>query len=118
VDSSRQALRTIGLNLERCRLAPRATIVPRDLWQALPEIAEAGPFAVIFADPPYGHGHGPHLLMETERFGLLAPQGLLFLETAASDQVPDRAGALQLLDQRRYGSTLIHIFHVRSEDQA
>jgi 16S rRNA (guanine(966)-N(2))-methyltransferase RsmD len=118
VDSSLQALRTIGLNLERCRLSSKATIVPRDIWQALPAIAKAGPFEVIFADPPYGCDHGPRLLAEADRLGLLAPQGLLFIETAASDQVPDRVGALQLLDQRRYGSTLIHIFHIRSEDQA
>jgi 16S rRNA (guanine(966)-N(2))-methyltransferase RsmD len=118
VDSSRQALRMIGTNLERCRLAPRATIVPHDIWQALPNMAEAGPFAVIFADPPYGCDHGPRLLEEMDRLGLLAPRGLLFLETAASDQIPDRSGTLHLLDQRRYGSTLIHIFHVRSEDPA
>ena len=118
VDSSRQAVQTIGTNLERCRLSSRATIVPQDIWQALPGIADAGPFAVIFADPPYEHDHGPRLLQEADRLGLLAPQGLLFLETAASDQIPDQCGALHLLDRRRYGSTLIHVFEVHGKAQA
>ncbi len=75
VDSSRQAVQTIGTNLERCRLSPRATIVLHDIWQALPGIAEAGPFAVIFADPPYGHDHGPRLLQEADRLGTARPAG-------------------------------------------
>jgi 16S rRNA (guanine(966)-N(2))-methyltransferase RsmD len=118
VDSSRQALDTIRTNLERCGLSTRATVVARDIWEALPQIAAVGPFAVIFADPPYGRGHGPRLLEVIDRLGLLTPTGLLFLETAAADLLPDRSGTLQRLDQRRYGSTLIHIFHICSEDQA
>jgi 16S rRNA G966 N2-methylase RsmD len=118
VDSSRQALETIHANLERCRLSPRATVIPRDIWTALPDIATAGPFTVIFADPPYGRDHGPRLLKEIDRLGLLTPEGLLLLETATADQLPDQSGALRRLDQRRYGSTLIHIFHRHSEDQA
>ena len=118
VDSSRQAVLTIRDNLERCRLAAKATIVPRDIWETLPGIVVAGPFEMIFADPPYARNHAPRLLEETERLGLLAPGGLLMIETAASDQVPAQSGALQRLDQRRYGSTLIHLFHRHSEEQA
>jgi len=118
VDSSRQAVLTIRDNLERCRLSARATIVASDIWEALPGIAAAGPFEVIFADPPYARDHAPRLLMAAARLGLLAPDGLLMIETAISDQVPARAGALHCLDQRRYGSTLIHLFHCRSEEQA
>jgi 16S rRNA (guanine(966)-N(2))-methyltransferase RsmD len=118
VDSSREAVSTIRENLERCGLSSRATIVMRDVWAAFSTIAGIGPFDVIFADPPYGRDHASKLVGEIDRHRLLNAGGILSLETATSDQVPSRAGMLELLDQRRYGSTMLHFYHVPSEEQA
>jgi len=118
VDSSREALGTLRENLERCGFSAKATVVTRDIWGALPTIAGAGPFDVIFADPPYGCDHAAKLLSGIDQHGLLGTEGLLCLETAANDPVPSQTGTLALLDQRRYGSTMIHFYHLRSEEQA
>lgn len=118
VDHSRQATGIISKNLERARLSDRATLMLADIWQALPGLGKTAPFAVIFADPPYGGGPVAQLLREVWRLGLLAGDGLLCLETAASDPVPERSGALQLFDRRRYGFTMIHFFHLVNEEPA
>jgi len=118
VDHSRQATGIISKNLERSRLSARATLMLADIRQALPELSKAAPFTVIFADPPYGGGSVAQLLREVWRLGLLAGDGLLCLETSASDPVPDQSGALQLSDRRRYGSTMIHFFHLVNEELA
>jgi 16S rRNA (guanine(966)-N(2))-methyltransferase RsmD len=110
IDSSRSAIDTIRQNLARCGLADRATVIMADLCETLPRMAGYGPFDLLFADPPYAAGHAPRLLQEVSRLGLLTPDGLLCLETAPLDQVPDQVNNLALLDRRRYGSTMLHFF--------
>jgi 16S rRNA (guanine(966)-N(2))-methyltransferase RsmD len=118
VESSRPAINTIRQNLARCELADRATVIMADLWRALPGLVEVGPFDLLFADPPYAAGHAPRLLQEVSRLGLLATDGLLCLETAPTDPVPDQANNLALLDRRRYGSTMLHFFQPTAEEPA
>jgi 16S rRNA (guanine(966)-N(2))-methyltransferase RsmD len=110
IDSAPQAVKTIGSNLERCKLTAQASVISRDVWLMLPAMTGSGPFQLIFADPPYGRGAGPRLLAEIARLRLLAPGGLLVLETAGSDPVPEEIPGLLRLDQRRYGTTMIHLF--------
>lgn len=116
VDSSRQAIATIGENLERCRLTPGATMLRHDVMAALPMVAGQGPFDLILADPPYARDLGPPLLDSIAAHGLLGAGGIFCLETAATDQVPDRAGAITRFDQRRYGVTMLHFFQPASEE--
>lgn len=118
VDRSGQAIATIRQNLQRCGVAERGTVLAAELWQALPGLAGDGPFDLIFADPPYGEAHVPRLLEEINRHGLLARRGLLCLETAPADPVPEQVGDLRLLERRRYGSTMLHFFHPASEEPA
>lgn len=118
VDSSREAAGTIRDNLERCGFSDRATVITRDVREALTTVGGAGPFDVIFADPPYNRDQATRLLEGIERQGLLDTSGWLCLETAAADPVPPRVGALLHLDQRRYGLTMLHFYHYSSEDQA
>ncbi|TLM69399.1 MAG: 16S rRNA (guanine(966)-N(2))-methyltransferase RsmD [Deltaproteobacteria bacterium] len=110
VDSSRDAVATIRENLNRCSFSDKARILARDVWEALPLLADASPFDVIFADPPYGRDHASRLLEAIDRYRLLGKRGILCLETAASDPVPRQAGAIQLQDQRRYGLTMLHFY--------
>jgi len=110
VDSAPLAISTIGSNLQRCQLPAKATILHRDVWQALPALTSSGPFQLIFADPPYKQDAGPRLLTEINRLHLLAPGGLLVLETANDAPLPQDPAGLQLLDQRRYGLTMLHLF--------
>jgi 16S rRNA (guanine(966)-N(2))-methyltransferase RsmD len=117
VDSSRQSMAVIRENLERCKLSNQATMIVRDIWAALPVVAGNGPFDLIFADPPYGGELATRLLKESCLPALLAPSGLFCLETAVSDQVPVQVGTLHLLDQRRYGLTMLHFYHLAHEDQ-
>lgn len=118
VDNSRESVGVLRENLERCGFSARATVVMQDIGGALPTLAGSGPFDVIFADPPYGRDHAAKLLNGIDRHRLLGSAGLLCLETAVSDSVPAQAGTLALLEQRRYGSTVLHFYHLRSEEQA
>jgi len=118
VEHSRQAIDTIRRNVQACGFDARAKVSFDDVWRALPVLAGDGPYELIFADPPYGRDLAPRLLQEIERCRLLADDGLLCLETAPADAVPDRAGSLQLLDRRRYGATMLHFYQLSPEELA
>jgi 16S rRNA (guanine(966)-N(2))-methyltransferase RsmD len=118
VDNSRDAVGTIRDNLARCGFSDRATVILRDVREALSTMIGAGPFDVIFADPPYGRDHAAGLLAGIDRHRPLGMNGLVCLETAVSDPTPPRVGALLHSDQRRYGLTMLHFYHYSSEDQA
>lgn len=118
VEHSRQAVGTIRQNLQRCGLDARAKVLLGDVWQMLPVLRGETPYALVFADPPYGRDHAPRLLQEIARYGLLAVDGLLCLETAVTDAVPDRCPPLQLLERRRYGATMLHFYHLCVEEPA
>ena len=110
VDSSRQARDTIKDNLERCALVTGSEILQQDVWKSLPQVAVHGPFDLIFADPPYGKEHAPRLLGECARLELPGATGILVIETARHDEVPEQSGRLVCFDRRRYGLTMLHFF--------
>jgi 16S rRNA (guanine966-N2)-methyltransferase len=96
VDSSREASRTIGRNLETLGL--RATVLCQDAERAL--ACDLGRYDLILADPPYEFAAYDRLAPHFAR--LLAPDGVVLLQTPAAAQ-PELEG-LQVRTSRRYGS--------------
>ena len=102
VDSSREACRTIGANLDKLGL--RATVLCQDVLRAL--ASERGPYDLILADPPYDFADYAKLAPQFAR--LLAPDGLAVLQTPAAAE-PALEG-LELRTSRRYGSARLTLF--------
>jgi 16S rRNA (guanine966-N2)-methyltransferase len=102
VDSSRDACRTIGANLEK--LGRRATVLCTDAERALAN--ERGPYDLILADPPYEFAAYDRLAPHIAR--LLAPDGLAVIQTAAALE-PALEG-LTTRTSRRYGSARLTLF--------
>jgi 16S rRNA (guanine966-N2)-methyltransferase len=65
-------------------------------------------FDLIFLDPPYGRKLAERAITEISRRGLLHTNGTLCAETGADEILPEKIGGLQIFDQRRYGSVMIH----------
>jgi 16S rRNA (guanine966-N2)-methyltransferase len=102
VDSSREACRAIGRNLELLGLS--ATVLCQDVSRAL--AGERGPYDLILADPPYSFDDYGRLAPPFVR--LLAAEGLAVLQTPAAAE-PALAG-LELRTSRRYGSARLTLF--------
>lgn len=102
VDSSRDACRTIGANLEKLGL--RATVLCMDAERALAN--ERGPFDLILADPPYELTQYDRLAPHLTR--LLAPDGLVVVQTPAA--LEPRLEGLTTRTSRRYGSARLTLF--------
>src|SRR5262249_10547575 len=108
VESAAPALAAIARNLEELGVADRATVLRRDVESALPALAARGAqFDLIFADPPYALQASQRLAERIAALGLLAPQGRAVLERSKREPQPALPEGLALLDERRYGDTVV-----------
>jgi 16S rRNA (guanine966-N2)-methyltransferase len=104
VDSSRDACRTIGANLEK--LALRATVLCQDAERAL--AGDRGAYDLILADPPYTFTAYERLAPQLAR--LLAPDGVAVVQTPAALE-PGLPG-LATRTSRKYGSARLTLFEL------
>jgi 16S rRNA (guanine966-N2)-methyltransferase len=104
VDSSREACRAVGQNLEP--LGIRATVLCQEAERAL--AGARGPYDLILADPPYSFAGYERLAPHIAR--LLAPDGLFVLQTPAGED-PVLEG-LQVRTSRKYGSARLTLFEL------
>ena len=106
VESSRRAAQQIRRSLETLDIESVCEVVCGDVFRSLARLA--GPFTIIFADPPYGKGYGERLLTALDELDLLADGGLCILEEVSYKRPPLRY--LELIEEREYGDTHLYIF--------
>lgn len=97
VENAPSALRALRANLDVLDAGPRAEVVRADALRYVSGL-DAGAFDLAFADPPYGQGLAVALL---ERFAEVPFAGMLCVEHARGDAIPELPGART----RRYGET-------------
>lgn len=108
VDSGREAQGLCRANAAALGFLDRVELLPVPVAAALGLLVKRGEaFELIFSDPPYALRAGGEVLARVVEGGLLAPGGRLVLEHARGEAVE---GPLPLLDQRRFGDTLVSIF--------
>ena len=114
IERSREAL--TRLDRVTARHADRATVHPGDCLKLLPGLLTAGPFDLIFADPPYSADPIQACLGPIATLEALSPEGRLVLETEARTQVPETFAHLRRYDHRTYGGCALHFF-TRSQQE-
>jgi 16S rRNA (guanine966-N2)-methyltransferase len=105
VESDREACRAIDRNLEKLRLTG-ASVLCTDALRALAAEAAAGRrYDLVLVDPPYG----TFSALPVGRYlpAVLAPDGLLVVETAAKEE-PELPLAMRT--SRRYGAARLTLF--------
>ena len=102
VEHHRGALAALRRNLDRTRLATRASVHAVDVERFLD--AHDGPWDLVLADPPYeARAIVAPLRAAAER---LAPGGTLVLKHFWRSEVPGLPG-LEVTRQRRFGETML-----------
>jgi 16S rRNA (guanine966-N2)-methyltransferase len=119
VESSRRVLPTLKENVETL-CGGKGRVVVGDAFRLLRKRLVAGPFGVIFADPPYrGRGPGadagrrdgvlPGLLDLIAAGDILAPGGLFVIEQEG-DAPPASDDRWDMVEDRAYGDTRLRMF--------
>lgn len=100
------AVTAILASLARTGFSDRAKVVRGRLPGALASLA--GPFDIVFMDPPYGDDSAEPTLMVVDR--LLEPGGMVVYEHASRYNPPERPARLRQTERRVYGDTAIAMY--------
>lgn len=110
VDDGTAARALLRRNIEKMRAMGVTDVWRRDATRLGPN---RGPgYGLVFLDPPYGMGLGEAAMDSAIAGGWLAPGALIVWEES---QPPTLPSGIELLDQRRYGDTLVTLARA-SED--
>ena len=111
VDSLPKVSALIRRNLAKTRLHPNARVLLLDLPQNLHHACDpAGPYDLIYADPPHAFTDYDALLAAASDAKLLASGGWLLLEHPASLPPSEAGHGFTQVRQRRYGRTMLSVF--------
>jgi 16S rRNA (guanine966-N2)-methyltransferase len=102
VDDGAAARALLRANIEKMRSMGVTDVYRRDATQMGPN--RGAGFGLIFLDPPYGKGLGEAALASCLAGGWIAPGAVIVWEENTPPVPPP---GVDLLDQRRYGDTLI-----------
>jgi 16S rRNA (guanine966-N2)-methyltransferase len=110
VEHDPEALRTIDRNLDRLRLTG-ARVVRGDVLRTVArEVAAGGKYDLVLVDPPYGMLTEIQPRLARHLPPLLAPEGLLVVETDARTE-PELP--LPVRTSRKYGQTRVTLFEAQ-----
>ncbi len=104
VDDGMAARALLRENIGLCSAQGASRVFRRDATR-LGDVQQAA-FDLIFLDPPYGKGLGERALASALAGGWVAPDALIVWEENTAPILPE---GCEMLDQRRYGDTLITI---------
>lgn len=107
VENGPKSLGLIRDNAERARAMSSVSILRRDATK--PGRNEGLPHDLIFLDPPYSKGLGEKAIASCLQNGWIAPNATIVWEEA---KVPKIATPIQVIDQRKYGQSVVTIARV------
>jgi 16S rRNA (guanine966-N2)-methyltransferase len=111
VERSRRALGVLRDNLDALGLTERSRVLPGEALTS--RALRAGPYAIVFCDPPYGEDLAAAVLAAVG--SALADDGVLVLEHPADRVAPPGDAVLALAKSRRYGGTGIALYRRHEE---
>ena len=108
VEQDRRAAQLIEQNLARCGVKDRYAIIRAGFAGAAPRLA--GPFQILFLDPPYG---AEELKDALEAAAPLVKSGaLLIVEHARRDAAPEHVGGLVRARELMQGDSALAFYRV------
>lgn len=103
VDDGATAGSLLRRNIDLMRAVPQTVVMRRDVTALGPNRGGEG-YNLVFLDPPYGRGLGEKALASCQSGSWLTPAAMVVWEESAAPLPP---AGFALLDQRRYGDTVI-----------
>ncbi len=116
-DKSKEACEVTEDNLRFTHLDDKATVLKRDVGEAIYELSGREIFDVIFMDPPYGKGYVPQVLKAIGRSGIADAETLVVAEEDLSDEFNegDVISGFKLFRIKKYRNNR-HLFFRKDND--
>ena len=110
VERGRKAVRTVRDNLEMTRLDGRSEVVHGDAFQYLAHAPADRPFDYVYVAPPQYRALWAKALLRLDASSLLTPEGLVIVQIHPKEADDVALNALELIDERNYGSVLLRFY--------
>ena len=110
-DSARESLALIRKNVEYCRAENQSVIRAGDYRKVLAGLPEQAD--VILLDPPYKKGLTADCLSAIEEYDVLAEGGLIVAEHSKEETLPEAAGSLEKIKEKKYGTICVALYRRR-----
>lgn len=117
IDAARWAKKAIHENLQTIGLGDRAKVWQAPALKSIRALSRRKEtFDLIFLDPPYEKGLVESTLRAIAAAEIVRESGIVVAEHSVREQVEAGYGPLRLVDQRRYGATLLSFFGPASRE--
>lgn len=116
VEKNKSVIAILKENLQLTGLGEGAEITVDDVFRAL-EKMESGPFDIIYLAPPQYRGLWAQTVQALDQIPLLAEGGLVVAQMHPKEYQDLSLQRLRLVDQRRYGSTLLCFYSYQAPDR-
>lgn len=108
IDNDIEAVSTISKNIELCGLADRIKIARIDISKNIIKFAKKLPAAdLVFMDPPYNKNFIMPALINLSKSRILEKNAYIVIEHDLRETLPENISDYKIIDQRRYGKTLV-----------
>ena len=114
VDKAHQAIRTLQRNLDLTGFEDQAEVVRGDAMRYIDRANEDTGFDYIYVAPPQYRELWAEALTKLDAKPLLASEGLIIVQIHPRELGPITLQRLELLSERRYGSTLLLFYGERA----
>ncbi|MCX7017872.1 MAG: 16S rRNA (guanine(966)-N(2))-methyltransferase RsmD [bacterium] len=113
VERNRAALDTLHANIRKLGYESKTVVCANDVlrWLRQPGIPPYS-LTLILADPPYQTGLAEKTMSALAHADLLQPDGMLVMQCAARETIPEECAPLGLYRTELYGETAVHFFCV------
>ncbi len=118
VDAAAESISAIKYNAQHTRLFDKSTILKSDVFSAIKKLHQRQEkFDIIFCDPPYHKELCLRVLEALHLYPLLSADGVVIMEHALADELPETQDEFTLLRRKKYGSTTqISIYELKNID--
>lgn len=111
VEAVRSRAKAIEEIAGKIGLTDRTRVYCEQTEEFLKRASRAGErFDIIFADPPYDSEEFDKILPLIDEYGILSDRGVVLIEHARKQTVPEKIAALPLKKQYRYGDTMLALY--------
>jgi 16S rRNA (guanine966-N2)-methyltransferase len=118
VERDRFVMASLTENITKLGFGLAAKTLLKPVHAAVRQLGGAGAtYHLVFADPPYDLKETPLLLTLLDETKVVAPEGLAVLEHDRREELPERVGSLERIDERLFGDTKVSFYTRRRQPE-
>lgn len=117
VEKFKETFGILQKNVELLGFLDVSTLHQRDSYEFLRSLGAKGEkFDIIFVDPPYLNNMVEESIRLIEKYDLLKETGVIVSKYDKSEPIYKPEERYELVDERKYGSTILGFYQVRIEE--